>query len=125
MLNNKNDIIYINLEPKEEILAWKHLLHHLSLERINKDFQLYQDICLSNTTSFSRIEATIQSLFNIKFRGHDFFPHFKQIITSEAGSKNYPYYFFRIRKLNKKVHFNLNNLNQVIPESFFPKKYKR
>jgi RES domain. len=118
MIDIRENIIYTDLEPKEKIGRWKYLLQNLTFERINSQFESYINTCLVYPTSFERIEACIDSLFNVDYKDNKFYPHFKTIITSEFGNKNHPYYLFRVRKINKGVYYDLSDLNAVIAETF-------
>jgi hypothetical protein len=116
MMDIRENIVYTNLDL-DEIASWKFLLHNLTLEKINNQFESYINTCLLYPTSFSRIEDNINSMFNVNYLGHDFFPNFRHTITSESGGNNNPYYFFRIRKIEKGMHYDLNNLNEILTES--------
>lgn len=118
MIDIRENIIYTDVEPKGEIGAWKYLLQNLTLEKINSQFEKYINSCLLYPTSFERIEACINSLFSIDYKGYKFYPHFKSIITSEHGNSNNPYYLFRIRKIKEGVYFDLSDSNSIIHESF-------
>lgn len=118
MLDIRENIIYTDLEPREEVGKWKYLLQNLSLEKINNQFETYINTCLLYPTSFKGIEACIDSLFNIDYKGSKFYPHFKSIITSEAGNQNNPYYLFRIRKINKGIYYDFNDSKEVVHETF-------
>ena len=114
-METRENIVYTDLEY-EDISAWKFLLQNLTFEKINRQFEAYQDTCLRYPTSFKRIENNINSLFNVEYSGHDFYPNFRHTIISEKGDR-FPEYFFRIRKVEKGVNYDVNNENTFLPES--------
>lgn len=114
-METRENIVYTDLDSRD-ISAWKFLLRNLTFERINNQFEAYQNTCLLYPTSFKRIEENINSLFNVEYSGQNFFPHFKHTITSEKGEK-FPDYFFRIRKVEKGVYYDVNNENKFLPET--------
>lgn len=117
MANIRENIIYTDLEPVEEIGGWKFLLKNLSLERINSQLESYINTCLHYPTSFGQIEVCINSLFNVDYMGKDFYPNFKLKITSKFGNQNHPYYLFRIRNISKGIDFKLNDSRAIIAET--------
>lgn len=106
-----NGFIYHDINNSEEIYSWKHLLSNYSLEKINSYFENYKTSCLYYSTNFSRIEQAVKSLFTIEVQGHEFSPNFKNSIFPEKRTSNMPYYFFRIRKIEKDT--NINNLQDI------------
>lgn len=116
MMDIRENIVYTNLDL-DEIASWKFLLQNLSLEKINNQFEYYINSCLLYPISLNRIEKNIKTLFNINYKGHEFYPHFKHSIISETGSVNNPNYLFRIRKIEKGIYYDVNNLNEFLPES--------
>lgn len=115
-MEKKENIIYTDLSS-EEVYSWKYLLKNLNLQKINSQFESFKTSCLSYQTTFKRIEDNVNSLFNIDYSGQSFFPHFKHSITSDRGNINNPYYFFRIRKIEKRYSSDRNNLNILLPET--------
>ena len=95
-----NNIIHYT-PSKEEIFSWKNLLAKFTLESINQYFENYRTHCLYYATNAKRIEMAVESLFEIKYQNHSFYPDFKYCITPPKRSWSFPYYFFRIRKLTK------------------------
>jgi hypothetical protein len=108
-----NDWIPYSLS-KEEILMWRHFLSHFSLDYINQQIQTYKSCCLHYATNEHRIAKAVESLFEIKYQGHSFPPNFKYSIIPEKRPQNFPYYFFRIRPLEKQVRFETLNNNSSI-----------
>ncbi len=111
------NIIYTELDSNE-VGAWKFLLQNLTLSKINEHFESYITSCLLYPTSFIRIEDIVERLFNVNYKGHDFYPHFKHTIISETGDSNQPNYFFRIRKIENGIYYDVNEKNEIIPETF-------
>jgi len=114
-METRENIVYTDLDSSE-ISAWKYLLQNLTFEKINNQFEAYQNTCLRYPTTFKRIENSINSLFNVQYLGHDFSPHFKHTITSEKGER-IPDYFFRIRKREKGVYYDVDKENKLLPET--------
>lgn len=104
-----NSFIYHSINSTEEILSWKHLLRNYSLEKINREIDNYKTSCHIDSSIDNRIQSVINSLFNIDFQGHKFFPHFKYNIEPKGVSSNIPYYFFRIRKFSEENEFESND----------------
>jgi hypothetical protein len=104
-----NNFVRLNLNFKEDILSWKSLLASYSLESINQQFENYKAQCHLDGVNFNRIETTVKSLFEINFNGHNFSPNFQYSIEPKNRSSNFPYYFFRIRKLTKGNWIDINN----------------
>lgn len=108
----KGDVIYTDIDNKD-VLAWKFMLDYLTFEKISKEIESYQFTCLNHSTSFSRIEDKINSLFNVEYLGQNIYPNFYHSIISENGDR-IPNFFFRIRKMNKDVYYDIDNENNII-----------
>jgi len=50
----------------------------------------------------------VNSLFEVEIQSHSFAPHFKHCISPEQRHSEFPYYFFRIRKLTKGSLIDIN-----------------
>lgn len=111
----RENIVYTDL-ASEEVSAWRFLLENLTFEKINNQFESYQNSCLKYPTSFNLIIENINSLFDIEYSGHNFFPNFIHNITSDAGD-NIPYYFFRIRRIEKGVYYDVSDENNLLLET--------
>ena len=109
----ENNFIRHNLSSKENIHSWKSLLANYSLEAINQQFENYKTCCLFYNTNFNRIENNINSLLAINYNGHNFAPDFKYNIDIPNRPSNFPYYFFRIRKLTKGSRIDFNNFDTM------------
>jgi hypothetical protein len=103
-----NNFIHHILDSKEEIFSWKDILSQFSLESINQHFENYKTCSLYYRTNAKRIEMAVDSLFKIDYQSHSFSPNFKYCITPEKRPLNFPYYFFRIRKLIKGSWFDMS-----------------
>jgi len=114
-METSKGIVYTDLD-KEDISSWKYLLNNLTLKKIVDHFESYQDLCLRYMTTFERIENKINKLFNVEYYGHDFCPHFKHTITSDNEEKS-QYYFFRIRRIEKGVYYDLDSENKILLET--------
>ncbi len=117
MINTNNNFVYADLDSYQTY-AWKYLLQSFTLNDINKNFESYRSSCLSHSNTFNLIKNNIKNMFNVIYKEEKFYPHFKHSIISEMGGTNQPLYFFRIRKIENGVHFNSDNNNKIIPESF-------
>ena len=103
-----NNFIHHTIESKEEVYNWKSFLSRFSLELINQHLENYRTSCLYYPTNVKRIEMAVDSLFTISHQNHPFSPHFKYCIPPEKRHPDFPYYFFRIRKLSKGSWFDMN-----------------
>ncbi|MDH6341588.1 hypothetical protein M2480_000955 [Parabacteroides sp. PFB2-12] len=98
---HNNGFYKYDLNSPEDVISWKHLLSHYSLEEIHNRYENFKSLSLQNTVNFSRIESAISSIFEIDLKGKKISPDFKICSTPEKTHPNTPHYFFRIRKLSK------------------------
>ena len=94
--------------PKEELLNWKCLLSRYSLESINQHLENFRTHCLYYPTNAKRVEMAVDALFEVQIQNQSFFPHFKSCFSPEIRHADFPYYFFRIRKLTKGSLIEIN-----------------
>ncbi len=111
----RENVIFTDVDSRD-IPSWKFLLKNLNFEKINNQFEIYQDLCLRYPTSFARITNCIDSLFNVQYLNHDFFPHFKHTITSQKDEKS-PDYFFRIRKVENRLRYDIEKEKRLFFET--------
>lgn len=104
-----NNFIRHSLNSVEEIVTWKKLLSNYSLESIHQQFENYKTCCHLDCVGFNRIKSSVESLFSINYMGHDFSPNFRYTIIPQDRPADFPYYFFRIRKLTRGCWLDINS----------------